>query len=385
MRKLPHKFTLETLSSYLKKEGCELLSKEYKGTRSCIEYKARCGHICKMWVNNFLSGSGRYCRKCKKRKLPRELNIDTVKTIFEDNGCHLISSEYKDTTTPLKYVCQCGHINYLPLYRFDRGQGRVCPSCSGSKKKSIEEVRAIFKREGCKLLSPTYKWNRQKVTYVARCGHLHKIKASAFFDGEGRLCPICQRKSNADNSLKYTEKEQREIISKEGCILISPARTTNEKMIYRAQCGHIVEMRMEYFKKGYGHKCKKCYQLCISKGERAVKSILDELNIDYAPQYVIHTENGKRQRLDFYIPERKIAIEFNGRQHYEENEFFHGQHSSKKQYDFNYAKEQDERKRKWCKCNNVRLVEIDGRKWTSQLQSDEFRRYLSVKIGVERR
>lgn len=383
MRKKAQKLTLESLAAFLKREGCELLSKEYKGTRSCIEYKAKCGHVTKIWVNNFLAGLGRYCKVCKKRIIRKALDLRTIREIFKKNGCVLLSNEYKGSLIPLRYVCQCGHINELPLYRFEKGQGRVCPQCSGSKKKTIAEVRDIFAKEGCRLLSSKYKWNRDKVEYIARCGHRHLIKAAAFFEGEGRLCPICQRNENSKKRLRYTEEDQRAMLKQNGCELISPARTTNDKMEYKAECGHIVFMRIVDFKIGYGRKCKKCYQKCISRGEQAIKGILDCMGVDYIPQYKIVEGVGKRQRIDFYMPELNVAIEYNGKQHYEEDVFFHSGRSKGKVYDFKYSQERDKRKRKWCKENGIKLIEIDGRVWdVKKLKTNRFYKYLKKKMGL---
>lgn len=57
--------------------------------------------------------------------------------------------------------------------------------------------------------------------------------------------------------------------------------------------------------------------------------------------------------LDFYIPERKIAIEVQGRQHYEFVEFFH------KDYDkFLLQLERDNIKKDLCYGRKIKLVEI---------------------------
>lgn len=365
MRRTPHKFTLESLASYFRSEGCELLSKEYKGTRSCVEYITRCGHKHKIWVNNFLSGVGRYCPKCKKRKSRRKLTLDVVKEIFRQKGCHLLSPQFVDTYTPLEYVCQCGHKNKIPLYRFDRGQGLVCPKCSGSKKKTIKEVQDIFKENGCTLLSTSYKWNREKLEYIASCGHKHTIKASAFFEGEGRLCPKCQLIENGKSQIKYSESKQKEILSSKGCELIQAARTTNDKMLYVAKCGHENQMKIAYFLQGYGQVCPRCYLKNVSRGEKEIKKVFEEIGVDFIAQKRIKIGTNWPLRFDFYLPKEKIAVEYNGRQHYEFNPFFHSHRSSKKSYSLKDAMERDERKRKWCEENGVELLEIDGRKWNA--------------------
>jgi len=375
--------TYEEVKSLFLRMGCVLLSTNYQGLHSKLEYIASCGHRCTVIAYNFFRGAGTLCRRCNPswKRRHKHIPIEKLQEEYELAGCKLLSSSYCGSLGYLVYIAQCGHQHKMPYYCFHRGQGRKCPRCAGGVRKSLDEVRELFQREGCQLLSTEYKWNRQKVDYIAQCGHRHTIKASAFFEGEGRLCPKCQKKKDSDKRIKYTEKEQQDLLNSFGCKLILPARTTNDKMLYVAKCGHQVSMRIEFFKQGYGHVCKKCYQKCISLGERAVKIVLDKLNIDYAPQYVIHTAPGKRQRLDFYIPSERIAIEFNGRQHYEEVHFFHRHRNGKNTYDFEYSKKQDERKREWCINNAVHLIEIDGRIWThDKTNKDEFENYLKKEI-----
>lgn len=62
---------------------------------------------------------------------------------------------------------------------------------------------------------------------------------------------------------------------------------------------------------------------------------------------------GERLFLDFYMPHHALAFEFQGRQHGEYNEFFHG---DKKE--FERSRKRDERKRTWCEINGITLVEV---------------------------
>lgn len=63
---------------------------------------------------------------------------------------------------------------------------------------------------------------------------------------------------------------------------------------------------------------------------------------------------GERLTLDFFLPRKKLAIEVQGRQHYEFNAFFH-----EDKYAFKAAQERDVRKAAWCKLNNIDLIKVD--------------------------
>ena len=56
------------------------------------------------------------------------------------------------------------------------------------------------------------------------------------------------------------------------------------------------------------------------------------------------------QRIDIFIPELKLAIEYQGKQHYEPIDFFGGIEGFKRN------KERDERKAILCKENNIDLI-----------------------------
>lgn len=60
-----------------------------------------------------------------------------------------------------------------------------------------------------------------------------------------------------------------------------------------------------------------------------------------------------RLSLDFFVPARNVAFEFQGQQHDEFNPFFH---ASKE--DFVSQKRRDTEKQQWCSLNGVTLVEV---------------------------
>lgn len=60
-----------------------------------------------------------------------------------------------------------------------------------------------------------------------------------------------------------------------------------------------------------------------------------------------------RMSLDFFVPTRSIAFEFQGVQHDKMNPFFHATKE-----DFERQKSRDSLKRRWCQINNIILVEV---------------------------
>lgn len=85
------------------------------------------------------------------------------------------------------------------------------------------------------------------------------------------------------------------------------------------------------------------------KSEAQLFSITKEFFKDAIFQY--RSDWLDRQSLDIYIPSIKVAIEYQGRQHYEPVDFFGGKSG------FESLKERDERKIKLCHENGIKLVE----------------------------
>ena len=98
------------------------------------------------------------------------------------------------------------------------------------------------------------------------------------------------------------------------------------------------------------HGCPKCNE---SKGEKRVAKYLDSKNIDYKKQYKFNECRSKKKLpFDFYIPSLNIAIEYDGRQHYEIIDYFDGLDG------FIDTKVRDTIKTIYCKENNIKLIRI---------------------------
>ncbi len=96
----------------------------------------------------------------------------------------------------------------------------------------------------------------------------------------------------------------------------------------------------------------------LSKGEAECKRVLEKIfkkpfnNI--RPDFLSNpVTGGKNLELDCYNEELKLAVEYNGRQHYEYSPYFH-----KNKDQLETQKYRDMMKRNLCKENNVTLIEV---------------------------
>ena len=106
--------------------------------------------------------------------------------------------------------------------------------------------------------------------------------------------------------------------------------------------------------------CPKCNT--PGYNEKLMYSILSNNKIDYEMQYSIRSIDNTfpPYRFDAYLPERKIAIEYNGKQHYEATKFG----SKYTEQDFAKQIARDQFIRYICKQHSITLIEIDGREFS---------------------
>ena len=96
----------------------------------------------------------------------------------------------------------------------------------------------------------------------------------------------------------------------------------------------------------------------VSKGEQICKDtathIFRKPFVKVRPKFLINPKTGKPLELDVYNDELKLAIEYNGKQHYEYiPKYFHRSYE-----DFLEQKYRDELKREKCRENGIKLIEV---------------------------
>lgn len=175
------KRTTEDVAAYFKEQGCELLD-EYTGSTSQMDYKCSCGRYGTTTWNNF--SKGRRCGSCKKR------SISEVAVYFKEQGCELLG-EYHGCMKPMDYRCSCGTLSVTTWNNFSRG--KRCGQCAKngmSKKRSVEEVKAIFADRGCEFLDNEFRGIHFKHNFRCKCGRIAQITLAGFHH-QGQDCKQC--------------------------------------------------------------------------------------------------------------------------------------------------------------------------------------------------
>ena len=96
----------------------------------------------------------------------------------------------------------------------------------------------------------------------------------------------------------------------------------------------------------------------ISKGEQLCLEALREFFPDHTfktvrPDFLKNPQTGYNLELDLYCPELKLAIEYNGRQHYYYTPYIHGSVE-----EFNKQVYRDKLKNRLCKKHGITLITV---------------------------
>ncbi len=175
------KYTIGYIRKEFESEGYVLLSKTYKNAHTYLRYVCPKGHKHKIKFNKWQQG--RRCRTCFGKNRP---TLDKVFREFKKEGYELLSTKYKNSATKLKYKCPNGHIHYVSWDNWL--QKRRCTYCSGNFRKDIGYIRKQFEKEGYLLLSSSYT-PKVKLDYICSNKHTHSIMWGDW--QSGYRCPFC--------------------------------------------------------------------------------------------------------------------------------------------------------------------------------------------------
>ena len=186
--------------------------------------------------------------------------------------------------------------------------------------------------------------NNIKVEIICPIHGVFKQLPYAHLRGQG--CKKC-----AKNTKRTSEEFIKLAIKKHGELYdYSFVNYINKKSLVKIKCEEhgIFEQRADLHLNGHG--CKTCRK---SKMEKYLMKKLKELNIEYITDKKYNDCRNKYPLpFDFYLIKYNILIECDGIQHHQSVEHFGGQER------FEYQKNNDNIKTKYCEDNNIELIRV---------------------------
>jgi len=276
--------------------------------------------------------------------------IEDAKKIHSDKYDYSLVS-YINNKTKIKIICPIhGIFEQIPIYHINKKCG--CPKCkfeklkklfSHSKEYFIEKSK-INHRNKYDYSLVKYINNRTKVKIICP---VHGVFEQTPFKHVNRGCQLCggTSKNTIDN---FIEKAKKIHNNKYDYSLVEYINNKSNIKIICKEHGIFEQTPSKHINSKQG--CPICGE---SKGEREIRDILTDNNIEYISQKKF--DNCKYFRplpFDFYLPNYNICIEFNGIQHHEPIPFFGGIDAHNKQIIKDNIKEE------FCINNNIKLIKI---------------------------
>lgn len=259
------RWTLDKARAVFKEVGLTLVSTNYKGTYTPLDYVCdTCGHADKLIPNKAAQGRG--CKACglRKKGSGNRLARKEIEQALKAKSLCWMSGEYKTGKSVLKVRCdQCGLL-------FDRRFAQLakakhpCKKCrvythnGGVRppKYSVEDVAKRFGELGLKLIERTYLGFGIPHRYQCnKCGHQSaKRPSDAFYQATG--CKKCGQRRVAE-SHRLTAQDYAERFRKRGLVALDLPANPNEEVAVRCiKCGRADRMSLAQSERS--NPCQSC-------------------------------------------------------------------------------------------------------------------------------
>jgi len=221
---------------------------------------------------------------------------------------------YSGTNHLAKITHKCGYTwDIEPCNLMSRER---CPKCSGTMPVTIEELN---KRNIKKHFVVISKESNNMVLHCLVCGNEWKGSLENFGYGK-HGCPKCKGDDASLRQKKTNEQFLQDVTDTWGNRYTPLDKYINSRVKIRVRCNNCLgvwEIKPNDLLNGHG--CPRCN--VNSAGEKILYNILFYNNIKFEYQYAYNYKN-TILHYDFYLPENKLFIEYDGLQHYDKNNFF---------------------------------------------------------------
>lgn len=231
---------------------------------------------------------------------------------------------------------RCYHHGVFAQLAASHTSGSGCPACgkdAADKEKRLKT--AVFIERSKEIHGNLYDYSRvicvdRKKEVLIGCGShgLYTQAPDSHLRGSG--CPKC---GNIKAGLS-TRITQQEFITKANSV--HGGRYDYSLVNYR---GNKIKVRIlcpmhgvfEQTPNSHADRAKGCPKCSLSKGELRISGLLDSLGVKYEQQKKFNECRGHYPLpYDFYLPEFKTLIEYDGKQHFEPSPRFGGQKAFKR-------------------------------------------------------
>ena len=251
-----------------------------------------------------------------------------------------------------------------------------------SRKKTTEEIIEEFRAvHGDRYDYRDVDYDGGKVKVVIWCKkHNHPFKQAPVKHKVGQGCDICaeeareaHRRSSGHTTQSFIERARELHGDRYDYSEVEYTGYDCTIMIKCPEHGLQPVIAYQHIAEGRRRGCKICSST-QSKHAAAIERFLIEEKYEHIKEWSDHDCKDKRTlRFDFYLPQHRLIIEYDGEQHFREANFT----SDKKQNRINFinGRRRDAIKSLWCRKNKINLMRV-----TSNVSLNEIPDYLDYMI-----
>lgn len=304
--------------------------------------------------------------------MTKKKSFEEVRTLFEQYGwiCH--ESSYTNNKTPMSIehtVCSYKRLTSLQDFRNSTG----CVRCNGGEKLNIDQVILYLESIGWKLLTNHYSNIMQILDLTCPNGHNVKTTLNAIKNEKrykGNKCIKCygHESYELNDCINYA-------LSHDGVCLSSTYKNSIAPIDWQCKDGHA-------WSAGFGSMLFRdswCPICSSGRSEKLSREIIEKItNLKFPKKRPSWLEG---LELDSFNESIKLAVEYNGEQHYKEIPHFH-----RKENAFQEQQDRDKKKLKLCEENKVDLIIIPYTySYVNKQEMEDFIKKEYIKIMLNRK
>ena len=186
--------------------------------------------------------------------MSRKYEVADLKAAAAKHGGKCLSTAYRRSDDKYQWQCARGH-RWVAQFNHILHEGVWCPECAGNKRSTIKQIKIIAKDKGGRCLSKQYVNAKQKLLF--ECAEGHKWKANSNNIQQGKWCPQCAIKRNAEKQKLKLSDLQEYAASHNGQLLSEKYTNCNTKLQWRCSKGHewLSTAGSTYLNKSWCPKC----------------------------------------------------------------------------------------------------------------------------------
>ena len=238
----------------------------------------------------------------------RRYSLKDCALVSLNSGGKCISSEYKNTKVKMLWECKYGHQWVTSFGKIKRGTW--CPYCAKCKKKTIVDCQELAKIKNGICVSNNYKNAHTNMMWGCEDHHMWCATYANIYSG--KWCPECAglKKHNLKDCAELTRKYDGKCLSD---------RYISAKTIMLWRCKNNHEWKSTYNNIQRGQWCPECVKY---KTQNILLQIIKEIFPNFAIKSNfrgigwLKGKSEKRLEIDIFVVGLKLAIEYDGKQHF---------------------------------------------------------------------